>query len=174
MVTTKRDSPPVFKGLSWYREQYFSLFVPIDWSRSPWPDGRMGVLFSPTAEDGETLLGVEVQDLGFEFQAEDKDELMAGFLEGIHALAGVELEEQKDWVVGNLICLEAKYSYLEGGTRRKRWTRVFYDKTRQLSFIAQGSSPEAFAYWLPMFYEAMMMSRVHQQKPSIAAEQIEV
>ncbi len=170
MVTTK-DTSPKFKGLHWYREQYFSLFVPIDWPRNPWPDGRMGVLFSPSTQDSMTMLGVEVKDLGFEFQAEDKDELMAGFTEGIEALPEASIEEQKNWVVGKLICLEAKYTYLDGESKRKRWTRVFYDKTRQLSFIAQGSSPEAFDYWLPMFYEAMMMSRVHNQKPSIAAEQ---
>lgn len=172
-MTKEKDSKPVFKGLSWYRQEYFSLFVPIDWPRNPWPDGRMGIIFSPSSQDTETQLAVEVQDLGFEFAATDKDELMAGFLEGVKALPDVELLEHKDWVVGNLICLEAKYSYLDSESRRKRWTRVFYDQTRQISFLAQGSSPEAFAYWLPMFYEAMMMARVHRQKPSIAAEQIE-
>ena len=166
------ESKPAFKGLNWYRQQHFSLFVPMDWPHGPWSDGREGVVFMPNSNDPETRLAVEVKDLGLVFSKEDKDDLLAGFLEGIKALPECLLEEQKNWVVGNLICLEAKYSYLEAESRRKRWVRVLYDKTRQISFIAQGSSPETFQFWLPMFYEALMLARVHDQKPSVAAEKV--
>jgi hypothetical protein len=165
-----KESRPVFKGLNWYRQQYFSLFVPLDWPSSSWPDGREGVLFVPNAEDPDSCLAIEVKDLGMTITQNDRDDLLRGFNEGIQSLPESVLEEQKDWVVGNLICLEARYSYLEADTRRKRWVRVFYDKTRQITFIAQGSSVETFQYWTPMFYEAMMTSRVHERKPSISAE----
>jgi hypothetical protein len=166
MESTKGNRPS-FKGLQWYREDYFSLFVPTDWLPRAWTDGRQGVLFVPDAKDAETLLGIEVKDLGFETLPDDKDDLLTGFLEGIHSLPQSVLEEQKDWVVDKRICLEARYHYADNGQMRKRWTRVFYEKTRQISFMAQGSSPETFAYWLPMFYEAMMTARLHQQKPEI-------
>jgi hypothetical protein len=166
VVMMERNGPS-FKGLQWYRQDYFSLFVPTDWLPQAWPDGRDGVLFVPDAKDSETLLGIEVKDLGFETNANDQADLLAGFLEGIQSLAQSVLEEQKDWVVGQRICLEARYMYKDNDLTRKRWARVFYEKTRQISFIAQGSSPETFAYWLPMFYEAMMTSRLHDQKPLI-------
>lgn len=175
---------PTFKGLNWYRKQYFSLFLSDDWQRFDWPDGREGVVFLPSGEDTETIFGVEVADLGLEILAEDKEDLKAGFLNSIQELPESNVEEHKDWVVGNKICLEAKYTYLEDAssevptskvpTQRKRWVRVLYDKSRQISFIAQGSSPEAFEFWLPMFYQAMMTSSVHDEKPSIEAQEMPV
>ena len=167
MVDQAQRDKPIFKGLTWYRDQHYSLFVPTETPSAKWPDGREGVLFQPDVEDNQTLLGVEVKELDITFSADDQNDLKEGFLEGIEALTDCTLEEEKNWVVGDTICLEAKFTYLEAERKQKRWIRVFYKNNRQITLIAQGSSEEAFAYWMPVFYEAMMTARVHDQKPEL-------
>ncbi len=169
MVEKKQRDKPVFKGLHWYRDEHYSFFVPTDWPHSKRSDGKEGVLFQPDASDNKTLLAAEVTPMETSFTSEDKEDLKEGFLEGIKALQDVSIEETKDWEVSNVICLEARFSYTEQNQKLKRWIRVLYRKDQQVSMIAQGSSVEAFDYWLPMFYEAMMTSRVHDQKPSLEA-----
>lgn len=165
-MAERNEDKPIFKGLTWQRGEHFSLFVPNDWHEYPWPDGREGRLFRPPQAEAGVILAVEVKDLGFSPQAEDKEALEEGFLEGIKVLEGAVIEEHKSWVVGSLICLEAKYRYVEG-REVKRWARALYHKSHQISFIAQAPSTESFDYWLPMFYEAMMTSRSHDTKPSL-------
>ena len=168
-MTGKRTKDrPIFKGLRWYREQYFSFFIPIDWHRFSWQDNRQGVLYGPSAEDAHTILAVDVTDLGFSVTADDLDDLFDGFLTGIQQLPGVEIESSKKQVVGDLIVLEAKYTFTEDGMTRKRWVRVLYHDTRQIAFTAQGATPDAYGYWLPMFFEAMMTARVHSTMPTDA------
>ena len=162
-TTTDR---PVFKGLLWYREQYFSFLIPIDWRRFTWQDDRQGVLFGPSAEDTHTVFAVDLTDLGFSVSADDLDDLFDGFLSGIQQLPGVEIELSKKDVTGRLISLEAKYTFVEDETTRQRWVRVLYHDTRQIAFTAQGATPDAYAYWLPMFFEAMMTVKVHSTLPS--------
>jgi hypothetical protein len=165
MTDKKTKDRPVFKGLRWYREQYFSFFIPIDWPRFSWQDGRQGVLFGPSAEDAHTIFAVDLTDLGFSVSADDLDDLFDGFLTGIQQLPGVEIELSEKRVVGALISLEAKYTFMEDEMTRKRWVRVLYHDTRQIAFTAQGATPEAYDYWLPMFFEAMMTARVHSTLP---------
>jgi len=157
---------PIFKGLRWYREQYFSFLIPVDWHRFSWQDNRQGVLFGPSTEDTHTVFAVDVTDLGFSVLADDLDDLFEGFLTGIQQLPGVEIEHNKEQVVGALIILEAKYTFMEDEITRKRWVRVLYDETRQIAFTAQGATPDAYHYWLPMFFEAMMTARVHSTTPT--------
>lgn len=159
---------PAFKGLTWHRNQYYSFFVPMDWQRFDWPDGREGVLFAPSADDPLTVLAVELRDLGLEPTADDIDDLKAGFYDGIQALPDAHIEAEDFWHIGGTICIEAKYTYTEGDAQRKRWVRQFYHETRQIAITAQGASIEAYDYWLPMFFEAMMTTRIHNVYPELS------
>ncbi len=156
---------PTFKGLSWKRDQYYSFFVPIDWHEFEWADEREGMIFGPQADDPLTVFAVELSDLGIETTPEDLDDLDAGFMEGIQALAGVQIDEHETWTKGGITCLAAKYTYLEDDVRRKRWIRVFYQDNHQIAMTAQGATVAAYDYWLPMFYEAMMTAKVHRFMP---------
>lgn len=157
---------PVFKGLRWYREQYFSFFVPVDWHRFNWQDDRQGALFGPSADDAHTVFAADLRDLGFTVAAADLDDLFEGFMAGIQQLPGVEIELSDKRVVGKLITLEAKYIFTDDEMTRKRWVRVLYHGTRQIAFTAQGATPDTYDYWLPMFYEAMMTAKVHSTLPA--------
>jgi hypothetical protein len=156
---------PAFKGLSWYREQYFSFFIPIDWQKTNWQDDRQGIIFSPVLEDNHTLFAVEVNDLGTTVTSDDLPHLSKGFLDGIKGLPDRKIESKKEAVTGKMLQLEAKYTFLENEQTRKRWVRVLYHETRQVTITAQGATIEAFDYWLPMFYEAMMTINVHNIMP---------
>lgn len=158
--------PPSFKGLTWYREQYYSFFVPNDWHRFNWQDDRQGILFGPSADDVHTVFATDLRDIGFTVTADDLEDLFDGFLAGIQQLAGVEIELSTRRAVGDLITLEARYTFSDGGITRKRWARVLYHGTRQIAFTAQGATPDIFDYWLPMFFEAMMTVRVHSTSPT--------
>lgn len=158
---------PAFKGLSWHRDPYYSFFIPIDWHKVAWPDGKQGVIYTPSADELFTLFAVEVRDLEISISADDLDDLSAGFVAGIEALPGVEIESHKHWIRGKLMCLDARYSFDEQGQRRKRWVRQFYHETRQIAMTAQGATVEAFDYWLPMFFEAMMTTKIHNTLPKL-------
>jgi len=160
-----KKSTPSFKGLNWYREQYFSLFIPIDWHKINWPDDRQGILFTPTQDDNHTVLAIEINDLGTTLTSDDLPYLSKGFLDGIKNLPERKIESKKENVTGKLLQLEAKYSFLEDGQTRKRWVRVLYQDTRQITITAQGATLELYDYWLPMFNEAMMTINVHNTMP---------
>lgn len=166
MTGEKTKDRPIFKGLRWYREQYFSFFIPIDWLRFSWQDDRQGVIFGPSADDTHTVFAVDATDLGLSVSADDLDDLFEGFLTSIRQLPGVEIELSKKQVSGASVSLEAKYTFMEAGMTRKRWVRVLYHLTRQIAFTAQGATPEAYAHWLPMFFEAMMTAKVHSTIPT--------
>lgn len=166
MIVEARKARPVFRGLSWYRSRYFSFFVPSDWHSYRWPDDRQGVLYGPYPDDSSTLLAVELKDLGVAVTADDLTDLQTGFVSGIGRLPGSRLEDQDASVTGDLVMLEARYRFRDESAGRKRWVRVFYHETREISFIAQGEDNE-YDYWLPMFFEALMTARVHTTRPQI-------
>lgn len=166
MTNEATRRPPTFKGLKWYREQYFSFLIPTDWHRFSWQDDRQGALFGPSADDAHTVFATDLRDIGFTVAATDLDDLFDGFMAGIQELPGVEIESSDKRVVQDLIRLEAKYTFTDDETIRKRWVRVLYHETRQIAFTAQGATPDAYDYWLPMFFEAMMTARVHSTTPT--------
>ena len=161
---------PSFRGLRWHRHQFYSFFVPYEWQRADWPDDREGVIYTPSADDPLTLIAVEVRDLGVAPTPDDLDDLQAGLLAGIEALPDVEVEHHEQWIRGSLMCLEAKYSFVEDGARRKRWVRQFYHETRQIAMTAQGATCETYDYWLPMFFEAMMTTKIHNSIPQLDSD----
>lgn len=173
---SKTRKRPTFKGLTQHKDQYlgFSFFRPIDWQRFDWLDDREGVLFGPSPDDDATLFAVAVRDLGLAIGEEDIPDLKEGFLAGIERLPDVEIESEETWQVGPLIGLEARYAFREDDTRRKRWVRVLYQDTRQITLTAQGATVQDFNYWLPMFFESMMTFQVHatplRKKPALDTE----
>lgn len=157
---------PAFKGLYWYRDQYYSFFIPLDWHRFDWPDERQGVIYGPSPDEPETVFAVEVKDMGMTVEPDDLEDLSYGFLSAIKQLPAARIESKRKWVAGKMLALEARYTFDENGMRRKRWARVLYQATRQVAMTAQGATEESFDYWLPMFYEAMMTAKVHSTKPT--------
>ncbi|MCK6579347.1 MAG: hypothetical protein L6Q98_14745 [Anaerolineae bacterium] len=167
MSSDAGTSKPVFKGLAWCHEQYFSFFVPIDWQCIDRPDGKQGVIYLPDGRDEHTYLAVQVDDLGTQVTSEDMPDLVAGLLEGIGQRTESLVDSHTSAATGSLVQMEAKYTFLEGSERRRRWVRVLYHETRQITFLAQGSAEQIYRYWLPMFNEAMMTLKVHSTKPTV-------
>jgi hypothetical protein len=158
---------PAIKGLSWHREQYYSFFVPMDWHRFVWPDDRQGVIYGPDVNDPLTSFSVDLKDLGMRVATDDLEVLSEGFFGAIGQLSDVALESHKQKISGQVLELEAIYTFCDQGTTRKCWKRVFYHVTRQITMTAQGATTDKYDYWLPIFFEAMMTANVHSQKPAI-------
>jgi hypothetical protein len=152
----------IAKGLTLYKDTYlgFSFFRPSDWFRFDWLDGRRGVLFGPIPDDNSTLFAVAVQDLGTKVTEADLSDLHMGFIAGIGRLSNCQVESQNQWKSGDVIGMEAKYTFTEQSITRKRWVRVLYQDTRQITLTAQGASTADYDHWLPMFHEAMMTFRI--------------
>jgi aspartate/tyrosine/aromatic aminotransferase len=72
----------------------------------------------------------------------------------------VEIESFTYTPTSTLVTLEAKFTFLEGENRRKRWVRNIYWGNGQLVFIAQGATVKEYDYWLPMFYNTMVTFQV--------------
>ena len=167
MASKTQKHYPKIKGLTWRRRQYYSFFTPMDWHLFNWADNRQGEIYGPDPNDPRTVLSVSLDDMGMTVSADDLDILAEGFFEAIEQLPDVQFEHRDQQVKGKLLELEAKYTFLDDGTRRKCWVRVFYHETRQITFTAQGAS-KPYDYWLPMFFQAMMTAKVHSHKPDFA------
>ncbi len=99
---------------------------------------------------------VEKRRLKYSITPEDIDVLREGFFKGITDLPGAEIEWQDESLSDSINFFEARFTFLEGENRRKRWVRNIYWGDGQLIMIAQGRTPEDFEYWLPMFYNTMV------------------
>lgn len=165
MEQKQKKYPPV-KGLTWHCDEYYSFFTPIDWHPFSWADGREGMIYGPDSSDPATVFAAAVKDFGTKISADDLDVLAEAFLETLEQLAESHIESHNEKVSGEMLELEAKYTFSEAGETRQCWTRMFYHHTRQITMTAQGATPEKYAYWLPVFFEAMMTAGVHSRKPS--------
>ena len=58
-----------------------------------------------------------------------------------------------------MLTLEAVYAFRDGEAVRKRWVRLLYQGRTQVRLVAQAASVDGYAYWEPMFYEAMRTVR---------------
>jgi len=166
MADEARQQYPAITGLTWHRHRYYSFFTPVDWHPFTWPDGSEGDIYGPDSNDPLTVFAVSLQDLGTRLTADDLDTVAEGFFGTIEQLPEVCIEVREQKMVGKLLELEAKYTFVEQGETRKRWTRVFYHESRQVTMTGQGATVQKYDYWLPIFFQAMMTARVHNQKPS--------
>jgi hypothetical protein len=133
----------------------FKFRHPADWHRFTLLDNRQGVLYAPDSIDFATSFSVEAKDLGTRITRADIPDLRDGFLEGVRSLLECRLLMETSWAVGNLIGMEAQYTFREQGCLRKRWVRLLFEGQRQFHVVAQGASPGEYEYWLPMLSEAM-------------------
>jgi hypothetical protein len=149
---------PAFTGLVVYRDltYRFSLFYPEGWHQFELQvEGGHGVAFSPWPDNITTSFSVEARDLGTPVTEADLPELRRGWRAGLRRLPHVTLEHQEDYAIGNLVGLEARYTFRDGEAVRKRWVRLLYQGSTQVRLVAQGATIEAFDYWLPMFTQSM-------------------
>jgi hypothetical protein len=123
-------------------------------------EGHEGFAFAPAAALPDTLLLAEKTTLPFAVEESDAAELREGFMAGLQALPGLAIEMQEESILPALMLFEARFTFLDNSqpgleVQRKRWIRSFYAGTTNLVLVAQGSTPEEFDYWLPMFYNIL-------------------
>jgi hypothetical protein len=133
----------------------FQFRYPADWHPFTLLDDREGVLYAPDSVDFATSFSVEAKDLGTRITSADIADLRDGFLEGVRSLPECKLLMETSWALGDLIGLEAQYTFRERGCLRKRWVRLLFEGQRQFHVVAQGASPGEYEYWLPQLSEAM-------------------
>jgi len=131
------------------------LLVPHGWQRLELRGSSSGVFYAPDPKDLLTGLAIEAQDLGTPVQPADLPALKSGLLAGVRGLSGSNIEQHEAEVVGELLTLEARFTFFDGAAARKRWVRLLYQGCTQVRLIAQGASPDLFGCWEPMFFEAM-------------------
>lgn len=157
-MTDTQKERPFYTGMTLHpcEKGGFSLWVPSDWYKYDLQEGHVGMLFSPYPDDINTSLMAEKHQMKVKVKEDDAPILREGFLDGINALPGVEIESQSESISDTLTIFEARYTFLEGDARRKRWVKVVFWGRAQLLLVAQGRTIEDFEYWLPMFYNTMM------------------
>jgi hypothetical protein len=157
MTDEQRPARPRYHGARKYLspEGGYAIWIPSDWHRREMINDHQGALYAPDAEDFSTCFSVEKVILEYAVKPKDMPVLRSGFTAGLESMPGCEIESQDEVVTPTLITLEARFSFLEDDVRRKRWVRNVYWGNGQLILIAQGATPEAFDYWLPMFYNTM-------------------
>lgn len=138
----------------------FRLRIPSGWATLPVAEGHEGVVFGPSAASPETLLLAERIKLPFAVHEADAPQLRQGFAAGLQTLPELALEIQDESVSSTSLLFEARFTFLDNtlpqaAVWRKRWVRTLYAGSNQFLLIAQGSTPEEFDYWLPMFYNIM-------------------
>jgi hypothetical protein len=138
----------------------FNVWISSDWHETKLKRGHHGYLFSPYPDDINTSILLEKKILPITVTTEDMDILREGFYKDIRALPGVEIESTDESLSETVNFFDARFTFLEGDVRRKRWVRNIYWGEAQLIVIAQGRTPQDFDYWLPMFYNAITTLQV--------------
>jgi hypothetical protein len=149
---------PLPNVLSVYRNQQwgYSLRRPATWhQRELEVDGGHGVLFAPDLDDLHTVLSIELRDLGTQVVADDLADLEQGFLRGLRAVPGSNVEQHEAFVTEFAIGIDAVHTFAETGQRRKRWIRLLHHGSLQARLIAQGSSVAEFDYLRPLLAPCM-------------------
>jgi hypothetical protein len=148
---------PAYVGMKLHHDDKggYSVWLPSDWFEYKLRRHHRGMLFSPYKDDINTSFMVEKRRLKVKITPEDIDTLREGFQQGIKDLPGVEIESQNESLSDSINFFEARFTFLEGENRRKRWVRNIYWGDGQLILIAQGRTVEDFEYWLPMFFNTM-------------------
>lgn len=153
---------PAYTGMTMHKDDKggYAVWLPSDWFQFKLRRHHRGMLFSPYQDDINTSFLVEKRKLKVSVTPEDMDILREGFQHGIMELPGVEIESQDEHLSESINFFEARFSFLEGENRRKRWVRNIYWGDGQLIMIAQGRTVEDFDYWLPMFYNTIVTAEI--------------
>jgi hypothetical protein len=149
---------PAYTGMKAYRDQEngYTVWVPSDWHKFDLTKPHRGMMFSPYNDDINTCMLFEKHHLKYKIKEDDLPVLREGFTKGILDLPGVEIESQLESLSETVNLFEARFSFLEGENRRKRWVRNIYWGDGQLVCIGQGRTVEDFEYWLPMIYNSFV------------------
>jgi hypothetical protein len=153
---------PAYTGMTMHTDDKggYGVWMPSDWFKFKLKRNHRGMLFSPYQDDINTSILIEKYKLKYRITVDDVDVLRDGFHAGIRALPGVEIEALEQTLTEPIYIFDARFSFLEGENRRKRWVRNIYWGFGQLAMIAQGRTVEDFEYWLPMFYNTMTTTKI--------------
>jgi hypothetical protein len=113
------------------------------------------MMFSPYSDDINTSILAQKRKLKYAVKTDDLIMMRDAFEEGIKALPGVEIESVDAAYTTSINFFDARFTFLEGDIRRKRWVRNIYWTESQLVLTAQGRTVEDFDYWLPMFFNTI-------------------
>ena len=161
-MVNELNGHPAYTGVTCHVDENggYSVWLPSDWHETKLKRNHRGFLFSPYPDDINTSILVEKHKLKVHVKPEDVEILREAFQNDIRSLPGVEIESFEETLSSSVNLFDARFSFLEGDNRRKRWVRNVYWGNGQLVVIAQGRTPEDFEYWLPMFYNAITTIKV--------------
>jgi hypothetical protein len=148
---------PAFTGLVVHHDPqfHFVLLVPDGWQRLDLLRSSAGIFFAPEPHNLLTGLAIEALDLGTPVRPADLAALREGCFAGVRGLSGCNIEQHEAEAVGDLITIEVRFTFNDGVAVRKRWLRLLYQGQTQVRLVAQAATVDAFAFWEPMFFEAM-------------------
>jgi len=134
----------------------YSIWINSEWHRSEMGNDHHGAIYRPVIEDPNTFISTEKVMLDYAVTMDDIPILREGFQAGLNRLEGLEIESQDETITETLKMFQAVFTFVEDGVRRKRWLRVVFWGDGELIMMAQGSSPQEYAYWKAMFYNSLM------------------
>jgi hypothetical protein len=156
-VSEEKREGPFYTGMYTHIDKAggYSLVIPTDWHKLPLKKGIKGMMFSPYSDDINTSILAQKRKLKYAVKTDDLIMMRDAFEEGIKALPGVEIESVDAAYTTSINFFDARFTFLEGDIRRKRWVRNIYWTESQLVLTAQGRTVEDFDYWLPMFFNTI-------------------
>jgi hypothetical protein len=149
---------PAFSGMTHYCDEVggFCLWLPNDWHTFPQRGDFVAVKFSPYPNDPATYISAEKFITRQNGTEAELPRLREAFLQPIQALSGVEIETHSESLATSLSIFEARFTFLDGASLRKRWVKTGYKGSAVLVLTAQGRDPGDFAYWLPIFTNILL------------------
>lgn len=161
MTETAKKGNPKYTGLRRYVSGGgYAIWYPMGWREIPMTNDRQGAILAPYPDHINTCIAVEKIILPYKVEREDVPALRKGFENGMKALPGIEIEWTDEALTKTLLIFDARYTFLEDGVRRKRWTRNIYWGEAQLIILAQGQTVEDYDYWTPVFFNSLMTAEV--------------
>lgn len=158
MATEEKKKQPVYTGMRkhWDREAGYAVWLPSDWRKLDMVEGHRGWIFTPYEDHYDTCFMSEKHQLDYEVNPEDAEILLEGLEAGINSLPEAVIEYKHCDTGQMVVLLEAKFTFMENGQRRKRWVKSMYWGKSNLVLIAQGATEEDYAYWEGMLFNSMM------------------
>ena len=163
MTEKKNQKQPFYTGMTkhWDHAAGYAVWLPSDWRKIEMVKGKQGWIFTPYKENFDTCFVSEKKTLKYPVEPKDADTLMEGLLDGIKSLPEAEILETKKDTGKMVILLEAKFTFIENGQRRKRWVKSMYWGKSNLVLIAQGATEEDYTYWEGMLFNSMMTYEIN-------------
>lgn len=158
MMSEEKRKEPVYIGQTkhWDQKAGYAVWLPSDWYKIEMVEGHQGWIFTPYSDHFDTCFMSEKHVLDYDVKPKDAEILMEGFELGINSLPEAVIE-YKNLDAGKMVVLmEARFTFMENGQRRKRWVKSMYWGKSNLVLIAQGATEEDYAYWEGMLFNSMM------------------